>query len=71
MKVLEESQMRILLRIPEAAAALSLGRSTIYKMMESGEIPTVRVGRAVRIPLTALVAWAERQIPMEEVGSHD
>ena len=53
---------RILLRLPEAAQALSIGRATIYQLVNRGELPVVRIGRSVRIPVTALEAWAERQI---------
>jgi excisionase family DNA binding protein len=51
---------RLLLRIPEAAARLGLGRTTVYALIGSGDIPTVRVGRAIRIPASALGDWVAR-----------
>lgn len=51
----------ILVRIEEAARLLSLSRSTIYEMMDSGELPSVRRGAARRIPLVALRTWVEQQ----------
>ena len=41
----------ILVRVEEAARILSLSRSTIYEMMDAGELPSVRRGTARRIPL--------------------
>jgi excisionase family DNA binding protein len=43
-----------LLNIGEAAAYLGVGRSTIYQLIESGEIMAVRVGRGVRIEKRSL-----------------
>jgi len=43
-----------LLRIEEAAKYLSIGRSTMYELIAQGTIPTVHIGRAVRIPTEAL-----------------
>jgi excisionase family DNA binding protein len=52
---------RLLLRIPEAAARLGVGRSTLYDLIADHAIPVVRIGRAVRIPASRLAAWVERQ----------
>jgi excisionase family DNA binding protein len=38
-----------LLKAKEVAETLQVSRSQVYKMMQLGEIPTVRVGTAVRI----------------------
>jgi excisionase family DNA binding protein len=51
----------LLVRVEEAARFLSLGRSKIYELLASGELPSVTIGTARRIPLTALQTWvAER-----------
>jgi excisionase family DNA binding protein len=55
---MDTGQVKILLRITEAAALVGLGRSTIYSLISSGTLPVVRVGRAVRIPALALHEWA-------------
>lgn len=52
----------LLVRVEEAARILSLSRSTIYEMMDSGELPSVRWGAARRISVAALRAWVERQM---------
>ena len=53
---------RVLLRIPEAAERLALGRSTLYRLIASGELPTVKIGAALRIPAASLNTWAEERI---------
>lgn len=52
---------RLLLRIPEVAETLGIGRTKIYEMIATGELPTVRVGRAVRISVTTLQKWVEER----------
>ena len=49
----------LLLRVEEAAEALSLGRSTVYELIRDGELPVVKIGRATRIPVQAVEAWVE------------
>lgn len=53
-------QEPVLLKINDAAALASVGRSTIYELINAGELPTVRIGRAVRIPTRAIREWVER-----------
>jgi integrase len=36
---------------------LGLGRTKIYEMMASGELPVVRIGTAVRLPRQRLLDW--------------
>jgi excisionase family DNA binding protein len=52
---------RLLLRLPEVAALLGIGRSTVYELVQRGDLPTVHVGRALRIPSAALRDWVEQQ----------
>jgi excisionase family DNA binding protein len=51
----------LLVRVEEAARILSLSRSTIYEMMDAGELPSVRRGAARRIPVAALREWVVQQ----------
>lgn len=52
---------RLLLRPDEAAEILGVGRSKIYALLASGEVPSVRVGHSVRIPFEALRRWVADQ----------
>ena len=52
---------RLLLRPTEVAELLSLGRSTVFQLVASGELPAVRVGRAVRVRRVDLQRWVEER----------
>jgi excisionase family DNA binding protein len=45
---------RLLLIVDEAAEALALSRSTIYRLLESGDLIATRIGTATRIPKASL-----------------
>ena len=51
-----ETQAPALLTVAEAARALKVTESTVYRMVRSGEIPAVKVRRAWRVNLTEFVA---------------
>jgi excisionase family DNA binding protein len=51
--------MQTLLTITEVADELALSRSTIYELVASGRLETVRIGRARRVPRAALDAFVE------------
>ena len=50
---------RGLLKIEEAAAYLAIGRSKTYELVQSGELPSVKIGRATRVPMSSLKAFAD------------
>ena len=60
---------RELLRVSEAAERLSLSRSHAYAMVAAGVLPTVRIGRAVRVPARALSAWVDAQVVHDQCGA--
>jgi excisionase family DNA binding protein len=49
-----------LLTIPETAALLSLGQSTIWEYISLRKLDVVRMGRAVRISETEVARLVER-----------
>lgn len=55
-----------LVTVDEAASALSIGRTTVYHLMNVGRLRSVKVGRARRIPADAL---AELVADLESEGS--
>jgi len=57
----EGTPQRLLLRIPEVAETLGIGRTKIYEMIATGELPTIRIGRAVRISVATLQKWVEER----------
>lgn len=40
--------------IPEAGRRLGVGRNAAYEAARRGEIPTIRIGRRLLVPLAAL-----------------
>lgn len=51
---------QILLAPERAAEQLGVGRTTIYALIASGDLESVKIGRSRRIPVDALVAYVER-----------
>jgi excisionase family DNA binding protein len=49
-----------LLKVMEVLPLIGLSRSKVYEMTRTGELPTVRIGRSVRVPTAGLMAWIER-----------
>ena len=52
---------KLLLKIEDAADALSLGRSKTYELIQRGELRTVKIGRATRVPTDAIREYVERR----------
>lgn len=50
----------MLLSPRQAAAALNICERTLYGLTQRGELPAVRIGRAVRYSVGDLKAWIER-----------
>lgn len=48
-----------LLRVEDVAHRLSLSRARIYQLIAEGVLPSVRVGRSVRVPEHLLRRWIE------------
>jgi excisionase family DNA binding protein len=50
---------KLLLRPAEVAEMCALGKSKCYELIKTGEIPSLRIGRAVRVPADALRLWVQ------------
>jgi excisionase family DNA binding protein len=57
----------LLLTIVEAARMLSVGRTTVYELIERGDLRAVHIGRACRVPVVALNDYVERLLASEVV----
>jgi len=53
---------KLLVSPQEAAEMLSVDRSTLYPLLMSGEIPSIKIGRSRRIPVSALEQWIENEL---------
>ena len=56
---------RLLLTVPDAAAALSISRSKLYELLAAGLIRSVRIDGSRRIPLLALETYVESLLARE------
>lgn len=54
-----DEQRREYLKVPEVAEMLQIARSRAYELVGSGEIPSVRIGRSVRVSRKELDHWLE------------
>ena len=45
---------RLVLDVPEAGAKLGLGRNASYAAAKRGDLPTIKIGRLLRVPVRAL-----------------
>jgi excisionase family DNA binding protein len=52
---------RFALRVAEAALALGISRAKAYELIASGQIPSIRIGGCIRVPVEQLRDWLERQ----------
>ncbi len=54
---------RLLLTTTEAAQALGICRSKLYELITSGQLESVRIDRARRVPAVAVREYVERLRP--------
>ena len=45
---------KLAVSVAEAAQMLGIGRSAAYEAARTGQLPTVRIGRRLLVPITAL-----------------
>ena len=53
---------RLLYRPAEAAEAIGVSRTRMYELIASGEIPSLRIGGSLRVPVDLLRRWVEQQV---------
>ena len=59
---------QLLVTPEEAARRLSVGRTTIYELMASGELQSVNIVRCRRVPVSSLSLFVNRLIGDAVVG---
>ncbi len=57
-----ESDERLTLTVKETQIILGLSRSAVYQAIETGEIPSVRIGKRILIPKAALYRLLEANV---------
>lgn len=51
-----------LLTVDDLRALTQLGRDHVYRLLESGEIKSIRIGRQYRVPRSEYDAWKARAL---------
>jgi excisionase family DNA binding protein len=54
---IDQAEPRRMLTVEQAAEALSIGRTTMFALVKSGDIESVRIGHLRRIPADAIDAY--------------
>lgn len=42
----------------------------VYELIGSGELPVVRIGKSVRVPVAELEQWIRDQAAVQHMGMH-
>lgn len=58
---MECNETTMMLRPEAARKLLDIGRNTFYELVRKGEIPSIRLGKSIRIPRHALLNFIEAQ----------
>jgi len=48
------------LTVAEVAASMRVSKMTVYRLVHSGELPAVRVGRSFRVPEQAVTEYLQK-----------
>ena len=51
---MKTEQSLLAISVPEAGKRLGIGRSAAYQAAAKGELPTIRIGGLLRVPMVAL-----------------
>lgn len=49
------------LKVPEVAEVLRIARGRAYELVAEGEIPSIRIGRSVRVSRRELEQWLDER----------
>jgi excisionase family DNA binding protein len=63
------SEMRFL-TVAEVAALMRVSKMTVYRLVHSGELTAVRVGRSFRVPEQAVHDYLREAVPPTGGASH-
>lgn len=58
------------LSIPEAGEALGICRSAAYEAARTGQLPTIRIGKRILVPVVALERMLRECADRSDPGSH-
>jgi len=56
----ETNQNRLVMTVPEAGALLGIKPAHAYTAARNGQIPTIKIGRLLRVPIAAMNRMLQR-----------
>ena len=63
---------KLLLKPAEVTKILGIGRSMVYDLIARKEIPSIRLGRSIRIPSESLQRWLkDKESQSNEIQRND
>lgn len=62
---------KLLLTVGEAADRLGVGRSFFYQLIQRGEVQSLKLGRARRVPLRALDEFVTKRLEDDPSSTED
>lgn len=57
-----EREPKLLLSVEAAAGLADVSRRKMYELIDSGEVDSLKLGRARKVPRAAIVAMIERKV---------
>jgi excisionase family DNA binding protein len=66
---IEPDDRPLLLTVRQAAVLLGVGRTTMYRLMDTGEVSSIHVGASRRITLSSVYDYVERLCRSETDGN--
>lgn len=56
-----------LLTVPELATVLRIGRNTAYRLVDAGSIPSIKIGRQIRIYREDVIRFVSNSSGLAEI----
>ena len=58
----QQDSLPLVLSVPEAAALLRIGRNAAYELVRTGQLRSIRIGRSIRVPQSAIMDYLNNQL---------
>jgi len=66
---MNRSVEKLTLSVPDVAIALGLSRGAAYEAVRCGQIPSIKIGKRILIPVQALETLLASCSPQTDIGS--
>ena len=66
--VTNTKMQKVALSVPEAGRALGIGRTAAYEAARTGQLPTIRIGKRLLVPVVALERLLTGAVPAADTA---